>query len=126
MRKWKCATRLEECISIEMYAQFLDYYINGLQCECGLVISKGLENSCGYMGKGWEGRGQGMECPTPHKPLPLSKDKGIPSLLLVGKSCDVCGHLPHHKQQILSFSMMRIYKSGHTHTEEDYDTLCMK
>jgi len=53
----------------------------------------------------------------------LSEDKGIPSLLLVGKSCDICGHLPHHKQQILSFSTMRIYKSGHTHTEEDYDTL---
>jgi len=42
------------------------------------------------MGKGWEGRGQGMECPTPHKPLPLSEGKGIPSLLLAGKSCDVC------------------------------------
>jgi len=70
MRKWKCVTRLEECISIEMYAQFLDYYINGFQCKCGLVISKGLENSCRYMGKGWEGRGQGMEVRPHINPYP--------------------------------------------------------
>ena len=60
------------------------------------------------MGKGLEGRGQGMECLTPHKPLPVTEGRGIPSLLLVGKSCDVCGHLPHHKhdinKQMLPFS----------------------
>ena len=55
-----------------------------------------------------EGRGQGMECLTPHKPLPMTEGRGIPSLLLAGKSCDVCGHLPHHKhginKQMLPFS----------------------
>jgi len=42
---------------------------------------QGFGNLCGYTGKGWKGRGQGMECLTPHKPLPLSEGKGIPSLL---------------------------------------------
>ena len=55
-----------------------------------------------------EGRGQGMECLTPHKPLPVTEGRGIPSLLLAGKSRDVCGHLPHHKhginKQMLPFS----------------------
>ena len=37
------------------------------------------------MGKGLEGRGQGVEYLTPHKPLPLSKGTGIPLVLLVGK-----------------------------------------
>jgi len=57
---------------------------------------QGFGNPCRYTGKGLEGRGQGMECPTPDKPLPLSEGKGIPSLLPTGKSCDVCGHLTHH------------------------------
>ena len=61
---------------------------------------QGFGNPCGYKGKGEEGRGQGTECPTPHKPLPVSEGKGIPSLLLTGKSRDVCGHLPHHKHTI--------------------------
>ena len=34
------------------------------------------------MGKGLGGSGQGIECLTPQKPLPLSKGKGIPSVLL--------------------------------------------
>ena len=36
------------------------------------------------MGKGLEGRGQGIEYLTPHKPLPLSKGTGIPLVLLAG------------------------------------------
>jgi len=61
-------------------------------CVCIGIVSdqQGFGNPCRYMGKGWEGRGQGMECLTPHKPLPLSEGKGIPSLLLAGKSHDVC------------------------------------
>jgi hypothetical protein len=39
------------------------------------------------MGKGMEGRGQGMECLTPHKPLPLCEGKGIPSVLPTGRTC---------------------------------------
>ena len=61
---------------------------------------QGFGNPCRYTGKGLEGRGQGMECLTPHKPLPVTEGRGIPSLLLAGKSCDVCGHLPHHKHGI--------------------------
>ena len=61
---------------------------------------QGFGNPCRYTGKGLEGRGQGMECLTPHKPSPVTKGRGIPSLLLVGKSRDVCGHLPHHKNGI--------------------------
>jgi hypothetical protein len=38
----------------------------------------------GYAGKGLEGRGQGMECLTPRKPLPLSKGQGIPAVLPAG------------------------------------------
>ena len=61
---------------------------------------QGFGNPCRYTGKGLEGRGQGMDCLTPHKPLPVTKGKGIPSLLLAGRSCDVCGHLPHHKHGV--------------------------
>ena len=61
---------------------------------------QGFGNPCGYTGKGLEGRGQGMECLTPHKPLPMTEGNGIPSLLLAGKSSDVCGHLPYHKHVI--------------------------
>ena len=43
-------------------------------------MGKGMEGQ-GYMGKGMEGQGQGMECLTPHKPLPLSEGRGIPSVL---------------------------------------------
>ena len=43
---------------------------------------QGFGNPCGYTGKGLEGRGQGMECLTPHKPLPVTEGRGIPSLLL--------------------------------------------
>jgi len=55
-------------------------------CLCdtlSFLLYLGFGNPCRYMGKGWKGRGQGMECPTPHKPLPLSEGKGIPSLLPV-------------------------------------------
>jgi hypothetical protein len=36
------------------------------------------------VGKGLEGRGQGMEYLTPRKPLPLSKGQGIPAVLPAG------------------------------------------
>jgi len=54
-----------------------------VRCTHTQILSdrQGFGNLCGYMGKGWKGRGQGMECLTPHKPLPLSEGKGIPSLL---------------------------------------------
>ena len=69
---------------------------------------QGFGNTCRYTGKGLEGMGEGMECLTPHKPLPVTEGRGIPSLLLAGKSHDVCGHLPHHKhginKQMLPFS----------------------
>ena len=39
--------------------------------------------------KGLEGRGQGTEWLTPHKPLPMSAGKGIPLLLQVGKFAPV-------------------------------------
>jgi len=60
------------------------------------------------MGKGMEGRGQGMECLTPYKPLPLSEGKGIPSVAATwltmnqfGKataftSCGSGGYWNHH------------------------------
>jgi len=48
-------------------------------------IEQGFQKPQVYTGKGLEGRGQGIECLTPHKPLPLNKGKGIPSVLLVGK-----------------------------------------
>ena len=76
-----------------------------------VIVSEeqGFGNPCGYIGKGLEGRGKGMECLTSHKPLPLTEGKGIPSLLLAGKSHDVCRHLPHHKhvinKQMFPFSM---------------------
>jgi hypothetical protein len=69
-------------------------------------VEQGFQKPQGYEGKGLEGRGQGMECLTPHKPLPLSEGKGIPSLLPAGKSRDVCGCLPHHKQQTNLFFFM--------------------
>ena len=77
------------------------------------MISKGLETPAGTQVRVRRVGGQGMECLTPHKPLPVSEGKGIPSLLLTGKSRDVCGHLPHHKhiinkQQRFSFSMTTI------------------
>ena len=43
---------------------------------------QGFGNPCGYMSKGLEGRGQGIECLTPHKPLPMTEGRGIPSPLL--------------------------------------------
>ena len=42
-------------------------------------VEQGFQKPQGYRGKVLEGRGQGIECLTPHKPLPLSKGKGIPS-----------------------------------------------
>ena len=49
--------------------------------ELNLVsVEQGFQKPQGYRGKGLEGRGQGIECLTPHKPLPLSKGKGIPSV----------------------------------------------
>ena len=59
-------------------------------------VEQGFQKPQGYEGKGLEGRGQGRDILTPHKPLPLSEGKGIPSLLLMGKSSDDCGCLPHH------------------------------
>ena len=41
-------------------------------------VEQGFQKPQGYRGKGLEGRGQGIECLTPHKPLPLSKGMGIP------------------------------------------------
>jgi len=48
-------------------------------------VEQGFQKPHEYMGKGLEGRGQGIECLTPHKPLPLSKGKDIPSVFLMGK-----------------------------------------
>ena len=50
--------------------QILGGYWEGKKCDQKPQV---------YRGKGLEGRGQGIECLTPHKPLPLSKGKGIPS-----------------------------------------------
>ena len=43
-------------------------------------VEQGFWKPCRYAGKGLEGRGQGMEWLTPHKPLPMSMGKGIPLL----------------------------------------------
>ena len=48
-------------------------------------VEQGFQKPQGYMGKGLEGKGQGIEYLTPQKPLPLSKGKGIPLVLLAGK-----------------------------------------
>jgi hypothetical protein len=48
-------------------------------------VEQGFQKPQGYMGKDLEGRGQGSECLTPQKPLPLNEGKGIPSVFLVGK-----------------------------------------
>ena len=47
-------------------------------------VEQGFWKPQGYTGKGIEGRGQGMECLTPRKPLPLSEGRGIPSVLTHG------------------------------------------
>jgi hypothetical protein len=47
-------------------------------------VEQGFQKPQGYAGKGLEGRGQGMECLTPRKPLPLSKGQGIPAVLPAG------------------------------------------
>jgi hypothetical protein len=36
-------------------------------------VEQGFQKPQGYAGKGLEGRGQGMECLTPRKPLPPVK-----------------------------------------------------
>ena len=51
----------------------------------GISVEQGFQKPQGYTGKGLEGRGQGIEYLTPHKPLPLSKGMGIPLVLLAGK-----------------------------------------
>ena len=47
-------------------------------------VEQGFWKPQGYMGKGMEGRGQGMEYLTPRKPSPLSEGRGIPSVLTHG------------------------------------------
>ena len=54
-----------------------------------LSVEQGFWKPRGYAGKGLEGRGQGMEQLTPHKPLPMSTGKGIPLLLQAGKFAPV-------------------------------------
>jgi hypothetical protein len=45
-----------------------------------LIFKESVTKPQGYEGKGLDDRGQGMECLTPHKPLPLSEGKGIPQV----------------------------------------------
>ena len=52
-------------------------------------VEQGFWKPRGYVGKGLEGRGQGTERLTPHKPLPMSTGKGIPLLLQAGKFAPV-------------------------------------
>ena len=52
-------------------------------------VEQGFWKPRGYVGKGSEGRGQGTEQLTPHKPLPVSTGKGIPLLLQAGKFAPV-------------------------------------
>ena len=52
-------------------------------------VEQGFWKPRGYAGKGLEGRGQGTERLTPHKPLPMSTGKGIPLLLQAGKFAPV-------------------------------------
>ena len=52
-------------------------------------VEQGFWKPRGYAGKGLEGRGQGTERLTPHKPLPMSAGKGIPLLLQTGKFAPV-------------------------------------
>ena len=47
-------------------------------------VEQGFWKPQGYTGKGMEGRGQGMECLTPCKPLPLSEGRSIPLVLTHG------------------------------------------
>jgi len=39
-------------------------------------VEQGFWKPQGYAGKGMEGRGQGMECLTPRKPLPACEGRG--------------------------------------------------
>ena len=50
-------------------------------------VEQGFWKPRRYTGKGLEGRGQGTEQLTPHKPLPMSTGKGIPFLWVSPCAC---------------------------------------
>ena len=66
-----------------------DEYIDQQCTSSSCSVEQGFWKPRGYVGKGLEGRGQGTEQLTPHKPLPMSTGKGIPLLLQVGKFAPV-------------------------------------
>ena len=73
--------------SLRMKTTTLYIGLSSVVASCS--VEQGFWKPRGYTGKGLEGRGQGMERLTPHKPLPMSAGKGIPLLLQAGKFAPV-------------------------------------
>jgi len=80
-----------------------------------ISVEQGFWKPQGYTGKGMEGRGQGMECLTPHKPLPVCEGRGIPMVLPVIKQ--FTPRLPN-KQTFL-------HHHHHNHPQRWPPTLCL-
>jgi hypothetical protein len=74
------------------------------------------------MGKGMEGQGQGMECLTPHKPLPLSEGRGIPVVLSAGMllSNSHHNHSDDHPHSVSTTS------HNHRSTTFNHDCTCQQ